>query len=143
MSRFNIEDFPQHIQAQIRAQMSDYAKPVKQMPADPIPSLSPTGGRKSSGPNKTELDYQRTHLRMMDARFEALTFRMSNGHKYTPDWIVFEEGRPTQCHECKGSYALHSQQRARLAFDQCAREFEGLDWFWARKTTNGWDQYHA
>lgn len=136
MTRFKIDDFPLHVQAQIRAQLS----PPPVAIVDPIPSLSPTGGRKSIGPNKTEATYQQTVLRGLDARYEAITFRMTNGHKYTPDWVVFMDGKPTQCHECKGSYALHSQQRARLAFDQCAKEFPGLQWFWAKKTPNGWEQ---
>jgi len=142
MSRFKIEDFPQHVQAQIRAKLDDYKRTVEQIPADPIPSLSPTGGRKSLGPNKTESNYQQTILRGMDARYEALTFRMSNGHKYTPDWVVFEDGK-IACHECKGGYALHSQQRAKLAFDQCAKEFPAFTWTWAVKTSEGWRVTHA
>jgi hypothetical protein len=89
-------------------------------------------------PNKTEADYQRHYLRGMDARYEGLTFRMANGHRYTPDWVVFLDGRPVACHECKGGYALHSQQRARLAFDQVRVEFPWLKWIWAVKTNDGW-----
>jgi hypothetical protein len=74
----------------------------------------------------------------MDARYEALTFRMANGHRYTPDWVVFLDGRPVACHECKGGYALHSQQRARLAFDQARVEFPGLCWVWAVKVGGQW-----
>jgi len=135
MSRFKIEDFPEHVQAQIRAQLADYAKP----PAAPPPPPD----HKHAAPNKTETDYAHKYLRGLDARFEALSFRMANGHRYTPDWVVFQDGRPVACHECKGGYALHSQQRARLAFDQCAAEFPGLTWTWARKTSNGWEITHA
>ena len=151
MSRFKIDDFPPHVQAQIRNKLAEYAKPVPQLasqipeakPMDPIPSLSPSGGRKSLGPNKTEADYQRYHLRGQDARYEAISFRMTNGHRYTPDWVVFVDGRPAECHECKGGYALHSHQRARLAFDQARVEFPGLKWVWATKTTEGWRIDHA
>jgi hypothetical protein len=141
LSRFKIDDFPPHVQAQIRAQLEDYKRPVQQLPADPIPSLSPNGGRKSPGPNKTELNYRQTILRSStDVRFEAITFHMANGHRYTPDWIVFSpDGLILSCHECKGAYALHSQQRARLAFDQCAKEFPGLKWTWAVKKPEGWE----
>jgi len=108
-----------------------------------IPPTAGQGGGKGvkkqeKWPNKGEADYRDTILRGMDARYEALTFRMLNSHKYTPDWVVFEDGRPISCHECKGSYALHSQQRARLAFDQAKLEFPGLKWVWAVKTQNGW-----
>lgn len=144
MKRFNIDDFPQHIQAQIRAQMEPTKKPAVETPADPIPSLSPTGGRKSPGPNKTEAHYRRFILSgFRDVRFEAITFRMANGHRYTPDWVVFEDGQPIACHECKGGYALHSQQRAKLAFDQCAKEFPAFKWTWAVKTAEGWRVTHA
>lgn len=135
MTRFKIDDFPQHVQAQIRAQLS----PPPVTIVDPIPSLSPTGGRKSLGPNKTEANYQQTILRGLDARYEAVTFRMSNGHRYTPDWVVFDQsGHISECHECKGDYALHSQQRARLAFDQCTKEFPGFLWVWATKKGSEW-----
>ncbi len=102
------------------------------------PDRGKGGTRAVKVPNKTEADYQRHHLHGMDARYEALTFRMVNGHRYTPDWVVFVDGRPSQCHECKGGYALHSQQRARLAFDQVRVEFPGLVWVWAVKTKDGW-----
>jgi hypothetical protein len=145
MSRFKIEDFPAHLQAQIRAQMEPTKKPAVEIPADPIPSLSPTGGRKSPGPNKTELNYRQTILRSStDVRFEAITFHMANGHRYTPDWVVFSDrGEILSCHEVKGAYALHSQQRARLAFDQCAKEFPAFTWTWAVKSKSGWEITHA
>lgn len=143
MSRMKLEDFSPALQAQIKAKLAEYDRPIVKAPLDPIPSLSPTGGRKSLGPNKTEADYQRYHLRGKDARYEALTFRMANGHRYTPDWVVFEEGQPISCHECKGGYALHSQQRARLAFDQCAKEFPAFKWTWAVKKPEGWEVTHA
>jgi hypothetical protein len=92
----------------------------------------------AKGPNKTESDYRNIYLRGREARFEALTFKMANGHRYTPDWVVIKDGKPTECHECKGGYTLHSQQRARLAFDQARVEFPGFKWIWAVKTKEGW-----
>jgi hypothetical protein len=70
----------------------------------------------------------------MDARFEALTFRMANGHRYTPDWVVFTNAGNIECHEVKGGYALGSEQRARLAFDQARVEFPWITWVWAKKS---------
>lgn len=136
--RFVIDDLPPRLQAQVRAQLA------LATPQDPIQSTPTTGGRKNLAPNKTELAYQRTYLTGLDARYEALTFRMSNGHRYTPDWVVFgSAGDLISCHEVKGAYALHSHQRARLAFDQCAREFPGIAWTWAVKTKSGWEVSHA
>lgn len=105
------------------------------LPAKVVP---PEPRKKGGAINKTEAEYQRTYLRGMDARFESMTFQMSNGHKYTPDFIVFQDGKPVEAHEVKGSYALHSQQRARLAFDQAKVEFPGIKWVWATKTKEGW-----
>ncbi len=144
-----IEDLPPRLQAEARAQLDGY---IKWMPptlaerldgTDPMSAparavIRPVGVKGPRVPNKTEVDYRRRHLGGLDARFEAVTFRMANGHRYTPDWVVFADGRPVACHECKGGYALHSHQRARLAFDQARVEFPGLDWVWAVKTPAGW-----
>ncbi len=137
-----IEDLPPRLQAQARAQLDSYARASQPATMPSLPESTPSSPKSTraaaKGPNKTEADYQRYHLRGLDARFEAVTFRMANGHRYTPDWVVFVDGRPSQCHECKGGYALHSQQRARLAFDQVRVEFPGLVWVWAVKTPAGW-----
>ena len=89
-------------------------------------------------PNKTELAYYEDHCMGLDARYEALSFRMRNGKSYKPDWVVFQNGAPIACIEVKGSYQHHSHQRARLAFAQCKIEFEGIRWIWATKTKQGW-----
>ena len=56
---------------------------------------SRTGRRASPGrrePNKTEAAYRaevlgpRTDVAAI--HYEGLTFRMGNGHRYTPDWVV-------------------------------------------------------
>ncbi len=93
-------------------------------------------------PNKTEARYR---AEMIDRRsdiaavhYEGLTLRMANGHRYTPDWVVVTTVGRIECHEVKGGYALQSQQRARLAFDQARVEFPWLGWVWAVKTNDGW-----
>ncbi|MEI6150416.1 MAG: hypothetical protein WCS01_15050 [bacterium] len=160
-----IEDLPPRLQAQARAQIERDKRPESRSQYPEVRMLESGEDRRTECashiehlsredrrtecrshiargqrrvPNKTEADYQRYHLRGMDARFEAVTFRMANGHRYTPDWVVFADGRPVACHECKGGYALHSQQRARLAFDQVRVEYPGLVWVWAVKTPAGW-----
>jgi hypothetical protein len=137
-----IEDLPLRLQAQVRAQFANDARPAgcRTIDSESAPTRTPApvadrGTRGQREPNKTESDYRATYLRGLDARYEAVTFRMANGHRYTPDWVVFTDGRPSQCHECKGGYALHSQQRARLAFDQVRVEFPGLVWVWAVKVS--------
>ena len=134
-----IEDLPLRLQAQVRAQLAGEKNPESRIlnPEFRKPEMA-TDETRHRGPNKTESDYRATQLRGMDARFEALTFRMANGHRYTPDWVVFHDGRPIACHECKGGYALGSQQRARLAFDQVRVEFPWIRWVWAVKVKGQW-----
>ena len=99
--------------------------------AESPPPVKATAKR---GPNKTEALYRDTHLRGQDARYEALTVKLANGHRYTPDWVVITWDRVV-CHEVKGSYKLHSHGRARMAFDQAATEFPMFGWVWATKRT--------
>jgi hypothetical protein len=98
-------------------------------------------GRSSKGPNKTEAEYRRRFIdphraNLCSVAFEGLTFRLANGHRYTPDWVYVEGGRLV-CIEVKGSYRLGSYQRARLAFDQAAVEWPGLRWIWAERRVDG------
>ena len=88
-------------------------------------------------PNKTEARYSREVLERRDdvaaLYYEGLTFRMCNGHRYTPDWVVVRNDGKVECFEVKGSYELHSQQRARLAFDQARVEYPWVDWYWVKR----------
>ena len=140
-----IEDLPLRLQAQARAQLESYAKPagsrtnIPELPLTPTPAPAVDRGKHGLRvPNKTESDYRATYLRGLDARYEALTFRMANGHRYTPDWVVFTDAGKIECHEVKGGYALGSEQRARLAFDQAKVEFPWIIWVWAKKSAGRW-----
>ena len=104
---------------------------------------SPVGfpGRFPKGPNKTEAEYRRMFIYphradLCSVTFEGLTFRLANGHRYTPDWVYVESGRLV-CVEVKGSYRLGSYQRARLAFDQARIEWPGVRWIWAERCVDG------
>jgi hypothetical protein len=97
------------------------------------------GKKRGKGPNKTEAAYQTACLATRDTRYEAVTFRLANGHRYTPDWVVVDAGRIVACHEVKGGYRMHSHGRARLAFDQARVEYPGISWIWAVKTKTGWE----
>lgn len=91
-------------------------------------------GKGAQQPNETELRYRGSVLAgFADVRYQPITFHMKNGHDYTPDWVVFENGKPVECHEVKGTYSFASEGRARLAFDQAALEFPGLRWFWGKE----------
>ena len=105
-------------------------------------ALRSATGRKT--PNKTEAEYRRLFIapRLADGVFtgcwfEGLSFRMANGHRYTPDWVcTYPDGRLV-CIEVKGAYRFGSHQRARLAFDQARIEWPGVAWIWAVRGKRG------
>jgi hypothetical protein len=90
-------------------------------------------------PNKTEGEYKSIHLRGKDARYEAVSFKLANGHRYTPDWVVVEGGKITECHEVKGAFRHASHNRAQVMFDQARLEYPGIRWLWATKKKSGWE----
>ncbi len=91
-------------------------------------------------PNKTEMRYK---LEVIDRAggmlptYEALSFRMANGHRYKPDWCYRLDGR-IHFAEVKGAHRYHSHQRARLAFDQCRVDWPEFVWIWAVWTGDEW-----
>jgi len=111
--------------------------------ADKAPA---TVERKAKHPNKTEASYRTEVLDRQAAAgllasiaYEALTIRLANGHRYTPDWVCRTVAGLTICIEVKGTYRMHSHQRARLAFDQAALEWPAWRWIWAEKqAVGGW-----
>jgi hypothetical protein len=90
---------------------------------------------KSHQPNKTEARYNRERL-AGKGKYEALSFRMANGHRYTPDWY---EPETATVHEVKGAYKFGSHGRARLAFDQCRAEFPQFRFVWATWKKGQWE----
>lgn len=101
---------------------------------------------KRGTPNKTEAEYGR----MLAAEFpgcritfEGITLRMSNGHRYTPDWVVQTHGGWMLLVEVKArgknGYRHPSYQRARLAFDQCREEYDCFNYRWAEKSSGRWE----
>ena len=133
--RFRYEDLPPHMKTQVDAVMRE-SKKVEKAPTGDSPL------RRGREPNKTEAAYRREVLArqagVVTIHYEGLTFRMANGHRYTPDWVVVMEDGGIECHEVKGRRALHSQQRARLAFDQARVEFPWVKWVWAARREHGW-----
>ena len=125
-----IDDLPEQYQRQARAQLN---RPAPVQPIEAIPRTQPSTTHRC--PNKTEAAYRDRHLAGQDARYEALTFRLANTHRYTPDWVVVRDGCVVECHEVKGAYRLHSHGRARLAFDQARVEWPGIKWVWAEGET--------
>jgi hypothetical protein len=117
--RWKYEDLPAHIKARVDG--------VKRREKKPEPVNKPQGRQ----PNKTEEKYRRECLHGKVAKYEGLTFRLECGHKYTPDWVVVQNGQITECHEVKGSYRFASHGRAQIAFAQARIEYPGIKWVWA------------
>lgn len=146
-AKFKLSELPSHVLARIRPE--DRAALGLTAPAVALsePRTGDGNGQAEKRdvarrrPNKTEAKYAAECLQGLDARYEALTFNLANGHAYTPDWVVFAGGRPVTCHEVKGAHRFHSHQRARLAFDQARVEIPGLFWVWATLTKEGWEQH--
>ena len=129
--RFRYEELPAHVRAQV----------------DAMTRRGEAASRRESGrgrrmPNKTEAAYRREVLDrrgdLSAVMYEGLSFRMGNGHRYTPDWVVFGVGGVIECHEVKGAYRFGSHGRARLAFDQAKAEFPGFRWVWATWAKGSW-----
>lgn len=101
--------------------------------------------RQAKQPNKTEAEYGKLlGLEFPGALivFEGFSFRMSNGHRYTPDWVVCKDDL-LLCVEVKArgknGFRHPSYQRARLAFDQCRHDYPAIQWRWAEKHCGKWE----
>ena len=135
-----LSDLPPHVQAQIQRKL-DAEKQATKPPSEPGVKPEPKSHRAApKGPTKTEAAYR---LEILDRNpavrvvgFEAITVRLANGHRYTPDWC-FVAGDRLHLVEVKGSYRLGSYQRARLAFDQARIEHPWAVWIWAERTKEG------
>jgi len=126
MKGVRVEDLPTRLQDQVRAKLGM----APRLPV--VAAAKEIRAAKAKQPTKTEQDYARTYLAGVGARYEALTFKLANGHRYTPDWTWWGNDR-LYAVEVKGSYRLGSYQRARLAFDQARIEFPHITWIWAEK----------
>ena len=151
---FRYEDLPRHLKVQVDALLLGKRSEARGQRSEGRGQVAGGRGPKTVGivegpdgarrrePNKTEALYRADVIgRRADVaavHYEGLTLRMANGHRYTPDWVVVTAAGRIECHEVKGGYALHSHQRARLAFDQARVEFPWIVWVWAVKTKNGW-----
>jgi hypothetical protein len=73
-----------------------------------------------------------------DGLYEAITFNLRNSHKYTPDFVCFDDAGLVTVYEVKGGYKLHSYQRAKLAFDQAKIEWPCFRFVWAEIKDGKW-----
>lgn len=92
------------------------------------------------GPNKTE---ERFNLEILGGRglYEAITLRLPGGSRYTPDWVVIDEGR-VMLFEVK-SYRHHSEGRALTAFREARAVFTCFSFGWWVWTGGEWAEKHG
>jgi hypothetical protein len=81
-------------------------------------------GTSRKGPNRLETRYNAEMVLPADARYEALTLILSDGTRYTPDWVT-HEGGAVVLHEVKGPhrFARAGIERYRRARDQWGHVF--------------------
>ena len=121
------------------------AKTAAKPPTRPSKPLLDSNARMSRGkvPNKTEAAAMYAlalEFPTADIRYEPMTLRMSNGHKYTPDIGLRVDYGGYILVEVKNAAFKHaSYGRARLAFDQCRKEYPYFSWKWMEKTKDGWE----
>ncbi len=147
MTRFDITQIKN---PELRAQALRLAEAAKSQqgtripqPGEPI-SSSLTKDRHSSlvavtgsvvprapQPNKTEAEFNRLYLGGA-GQFEAITFRLAGGSRYTPDWYVFFRGLHIVI-EIKGAYRHHSYGRALTAWREARAQFPGFTFCWAAR----------
>ena len=109
-------------------------------------------GGKKTGPNATEARYLRDIINpaygdgfhLISYEPEPIVLTRTTKREYTADFLVQDSGganlsmRPTY-HEVKGSYALPTQDRARLAWEIAAEQNPQFDFVWATLTRKGWE----
>ena len=92
-------------------------------------------------PNKTEAEYCRL-LRLefgVEPRYEAITLRLENGHRYTADWVVAKEDGGLLLVEVKnGGYKHASYGRSKMAFAQARLDFPIFSYRWVEKNGGAW-----
>lgn len=96
---------------------------------------------KEAEPNKTEAEYGRILQVQFPGKtilYEAVTFRLKCGARYTPDWTVWIGPTILLAVECKGAFRLGSADRSNLAFKSAIAEFPNIRWRHAQKSKDGW-----
>ena len=98
-------------------------------------------GKRRKRENQTEREFNRTVLNGRGT-FEAITLHLPGGSRYTPDYIVWEDGHCV-AYEVKGSYRLPSEGRALTAFREARAAFPDISFRWfARSKLGGYREKH-
>ena len=129
--RIKLEQLSPSYQAQVRAQLDRDTREAPP-PEQPHP-VRP----KKGAPNKTE---QRFNVDLLGGggMYEAVTFRLPGGSRYTPDWVTFDDAGRMTVYEVKGGYRFHSQGRALTAFREARAAFPRVRFRWVVWADGKW-----
>jgi hypothetical protein len=151
--RLQIADFPPHVQEQIRSQLDAPRAPPRasvQTPEAPVGRRGPPTlvRQRTREPNKTELRFASwARSQGYKPEFEALTFGLANGARFTPDYISpLPEGGdwPLVCFDVKGTWSNNKgriEDDAAVKVKVAARQWPGFHFFlaWENKHTGLWN----
>lgn len=91
-----------------------------------------------------EAEYERVLMTQFEPKmgfeikFEAISFRLPGGSRYTPDFSVWYKTELHLLVEVKGSYRLGSAGRSHLAFKEAIAAFPHLRFRYAAKNGQDW-----
>ncbi len=101
------------------------------------------GRLKSGVMNKTEQAYA-DHLEMLKSTgfvlwyaFEGMTFKIAEGCRYTPDFMVMNSALQLECHEVKGFWRDDGRVKIKAAADKFPVKFIGVTQK-PKKAGGGW-----
>lgn len=124
-----------HVQEAIRAQQQQSHPPVTTTPtAAAVPK---------SRMNKTEVRYalrleaRRAAGEIVEFAFEAITLRLADGVRYTPDFLVVYGDHVLGLEEVKGAYV---REDARIKFRVAVEQFPWFRWRWAQWARGEWTE---
>lgn len=128
--KLKYSDLPPSLQKQVDRQLKPSIAPTALDAPAPAPPAKRGKMSKTEQAYETELvaRYGRENV-----RYEGITLRLLNGHRYTPDFVVHIGGGDLALIEVKGAYRLGSYQRARLAFDQARIDWPVFYFRWMEK----------
>lgn len=108
---------------------------VVETPAKPIIRQS------RKGPNKTELRFENEKLkpwqsegRIVGYQFEAITLKLANGVRYTPDYVAYGIGA-IRVYEVKGGF-IREDAKIKLKF--AAQQFHFFEFYLAQYEKGEW-----
>ena len=105
-----LQDLPEHVQAQIRRMDAGTNKIIPK--SKPASNHVKKSGKKK--PNANEQKLADTVLKGRNPRFEAITFELNGGSRYTPDFCVWDAEKRLTCYEVKGIPLVPTNQRRGL-----------------------------